>query len=178
MICPICNSSANVCSVEDVIEAGIHTTRTEGVSIGMFGDTSFQQMYFTSTSVSKLSAMLMPPVIPLSSPWYVILVLAGIVIFTFKIGVENFMDNPESGLLGVVWYLLLGGFLSFLPGLGYGSLVYVVLRFVYASERKTWKRNREILLSSGFCQQDGVVIDHDGKTYSPAGYVASVFARV
>lgn len=176
MICPICNSSANVCSVGDVIEAGIHTTRTEGVSIGMFGDTSFQQMYFTSTSVSKLSAMLMPPSIPLSSPWYVILVLTGMVIFTFKIAIENFMDNPESGLLGVVWYLILGGFLAFLPGLGYGSLAYVVLRFVYASERKAWKRNRVILLTSGFCQRDGVVIDHEGKAHSPGGYVAYVFS--
>lgn len=176
-MCPICNSSANLCSVADVIDAGIHTTHTEGVSIGMFGDTSFQQMYFTSTSVSRLSAMLMPPTIPLSAPWYGILVLTGMVIFTFQIAIEHFTSNPESGLLGVVFYLILGGFQAFLPGLGYGSLVYLVLRFVYASERKAWKRNREILLSSGFCQQDGVVIDHDGQAHSPAGYVAHVFAR-
>lgn len=175
MICPICNSSANVCSVEDVIEAGIHTTRTEGVSIGMFGDTSFQQMYFTSTSVSKLSAMLMPPSIPLSSPWYVILVLTGMVIFTFKIAIEHFTSNPESGLLGVVFFLILGGFQAFLPGLGYGSLVYVVLRFVYSSERKAWKQNRELLLTSGFCQRDGVVIDHQGNAQAPITYVNQLF---
>ena len=119
--------------------------------------------------------MLMPPAIPISAAWYGIYVLGGFVFFTLKFGIEESIKNPESGLLGVIWYFILGFMVSFLPGLGWGSAIFVVARLVYMPQRKEWKQNRELLLTSGFCQKDGVVIDHQGNAQDPRTYVNQLF---
>ena len=175
--CPLCKSSQNVCSVADVINDGIHVSSTQGVSIGMFGSEEFSQMYFTTTSQSRLSQLLSPPRKPFGLYWLPILILSMMGYFTVKYAIDASGEQPESGLLGVIFSLILGFYFSFFSGTAVGTIIFLILLLIYGPERKRWKRNCEILYSSSFCVLDGVVFDDEANVYSPADYVDFVFSQ-
>ena len=175
--CPLCKSSRNVCSVADVINDGIHVSSTQGVSIGMFGSDEFSQMYFTTTSQSRLSQLLSPPRKPFGIYWLPIFILSAMGYYTFKYAFDAFGEQADTGVLGFMFTLILGLFFSIVSGPPVGTLCYLVVLLVYRSERKRWKRNCEILYSSSYCVTDGVVFDAESNVYSPSNYVDFVFSQ-
>ena len=176
-LCPVCHSSHYVCSVADVINDGIHVTQTQGISAGMFGSNEFSQMYFTSTSQNRLSRILSPPRKPFGLYWYPIYILGAMAYFLVKYAVDKYNEDPSSGLLGAVFWSILGLYLSFLPGIGVGTAVYLFGLAMYTPARNRWKQNCQVLYSSRFCQQDGIVFDDEGNVYSPSDYVDVVFSK-
>jgi len=175
-ICPVCGSSTDICSVQDVIYSGTSVSRTQGVNIGMFGSDEFSQMYFTTTTVSRLAQLLSPPRIPLGFHWFPILALTGMGYYTIQYTIDYYSKQPESGLLGIVFFLVLGFFFSIFIGTAMGALAYVTLLLINIPNRRKWRRNCDVLLTSRFCQKDGVVIDSEGRAHSPSNYVDVVFS--
>lgn len=175
--CPLCNSSHDVCSVEDVIYSGTSTSRTQGVNVGMFGTDDFSQMYFTTTTVSRLAQLLSPPRIPFGLHWLPIFILSAMGFYTVKYALDAFAEQESSGAIGFLFLLILGFFFSIFTGTAVGTLSYLAVLAINVPERKRWKANCEVLLSSPYCQKDGVVFDAKGAVFSPASYVDVVFSK-
>ena len=174
-VCPNCKSSQYVCSVADVINDGIHVSHTQGVSIGMFGNNEFSQMFFTTTSQSRLSELLSPPRKPFGFHWLPIFILSMMGYYTVKYAIDAFGEQPESGPIGFLFLLILGFFFSVFSGMAVGTLCYLVVLLIFLPERKRWKHNCEILFSSHYCAKHGIVFDAESNVYSPATYVGKIF---
>lgn len=175
--CPLCNSDESLCTVSDVIHSGTTTSNTQGVTLGMFGTDEFSQMYFKTTTVSYLARLLSPPTKPMTAPWLFILILVGIAIAVLRTMASEVASNPDGGLLVIVWSFCLGIFTSFIPGVITGVLIYLILLVMYTPARKQWDKDCDTLLSSWYCQQDGIIIDEEGEVHSPVDYVDIVFSK-
>ena len=177
IVCPVCSSSHGVCSVEDVIYNGTSTTNTRGVNIGMFGTDEFSQMYFTSTTVSGLAQLLSPPRKPLSIHWLFLFILGAMGYYTLKPLLDSFGEQMSSGLLAIIWTLILGFMTCFVPGVIAGVLCYLIVLAIYTPARMQWKKDCNTLLSSNYCPRDGIIFDSEGTVYSPNDYVSRVFSH-
>lgn len=175
--CPICGSAKDVCTVEDVIYDGTSVSQTQGVSIGMFGSNDFSQMYFSTTTISRLAQLLTPPAKPLAIHWLAIFILSGMGFYLLKEIIAGVSTTPDSGILGVVWFFCLGLITCFIPGVISGITMYLICLMIYAPARSAWKKNTNTLLNSKYCYKDGVVFDEQRKVYSPVDYVDIVFSN-
>lgn len=175
--CPVCNSSQGVCSVEDVIYDGTSVSHTRGVNVGMFGNSEFSQMYFTTTTISGLAELLSPPRKPFAIHWLFLFILGAMGYYTLKPLLDSFGEGLPEGLLGAVWSLILGFMTCFIPGVIAGVLCYLIVLAIYTPARIQWKKDCNTLFSSNYCPRDGIIFDSEGTVYSPNDYVSRVFSH-
>lgn len=175
--CPVCGSAKDVCTVEDVLYDGTSVSRTQGVSVGMFGNDELSQMYFSTTTISRLAQALTPPPKPFAIYWLFIFIFSGMGVYLLKEIISGISTTPDAGVLGLVWFFCLGLITCFIPGVVSGVLMYLVALILYSPARSAWKKNTNTLLNSKYCYKDGVVFDEQRKVYSPVDYVDIVFSN-